>query len=267
MLGTRPDLAFAVSVVSRYSFKPNDSHWQAVKRIFQYIKGTLDLQLTFRGPITAITGYTDADWAGDQDTRRSTSGFVFNLGSGAISWSSKRQPTVALSSCEAEYMGQTQAVKEAVWLKSLLDQLLPPSHADSISSTIANPKLLPAPTGSNALPDTDCAISFPSISSFVASNPYVNFAFSAVVIYCDNQGAIALAKNPESHARSKHIDIQWHYQREKIEDGSVEFKFIPTEQQIADGLTKALTKEKFLIFRRALGLEEYRSPEPLPTLT
>ena len=93
MLGTRPDLAFAVSVVSRYSSKPNDSHWQAVKRIFRYIKGTLDLQLTFRGPLTALTGYTDADWAGDQDTRRSTSGFVFNLGSGAISWSSKRQPT------------------------------------------------------------------------------------------------------------------------------------------------------------------------------
>ena len=88
--------------------------------------------------------------------------------------------------------------------------------------------------------------------------PPTKFSFSAVIIYCDNQGAIALAKNPESHARSKHIDIQWHYQREKIEDGSIEFKFIQTEQQIADGLTKALTKEKFLIFRRALGLEEYR---------
>lgn len=77
----------------------------------------------------------------------------------------------------------------------------------------------------------------------------------AVIIHCDNQGAIALAKNPESHARSKQIDIQWHYQRERIEDGSVEFRYIPTEEQIADGLTKALTKEKFLIFRRALGLE------------
>ena len=192
---------------------------------------------------------------------------MFNLGSGVISWSSKRQPTVALSSCEAEYMGQTQAVKEAVWLKSLLDQLSPPSNADSISSTSANPKLLQAPTESNNLPDTNSAISRPIINSFVASDPYLNFAFSAVVIYCDNQGAITLAKNPESHARSKHIDIQWHYQREKIEDGSVEFKFIPTEQQIADGLTKALTKEKFFIFRRALGLEEYRSSEPLPAAT
>ena len=106
-------------------------------------------------------------------------------------------------------MGQTQATKEAIWLKSLFAQL---------DSSLAE-------------------------------------AVHAVIIHCDNQGAIALAKNPESHARSKHIDIQWHYQRERIEDGSVEFRHIPTEEQIADSLTKALTREKFLIFRRALGLE------------
>ena len=111
MLGTRPDLAFAVSVVSRYSSNPTEAHWSAVKRIFRYIKGTLDIQLTFRGLLSSLTGYTDADWAGDRDTRRSPSGFVFNIGSGAISWSSKRQPTVALSSCEAEYMGQMQSDK------------------------------------------------------------------------------------------------------------------------------------------------------------
>lgn len=132
MLGTRPDLAYAVSVVSRYASRPNNSHWQAVKRILRYIKGTLALELTFKGSLRALEGYTDADWAGDRDTRRSTSGFLFNLGSGAISWSSKSQPTVALSSCEAEYMGQTQAIKEAVWLKSLLDQLNP---EDSTSSS------------------------------------------------------------------------------------------------------------------------------------
>lgn len=174
-----------------------------MKRIFRYIKGTLDLQLTFRGPITAITGYTDANWAGDQDTRRSTSGFIFNLGSRAIRWSSKRQPAVALSGCEAKYMGQTQAVKEAVWLKSLLDRLSPPSHTDSISSTTTNPKLLPTRPESNTLPDTDCAISLPSINSFVASESYLNFVFSAVVICCDNQGAIALAiriQNPTLEA-------------------------------------------------------------------
>ncbi len=90
MLGTRPDIAFAVSVVSRYSSNPNESHWKAVKRIFRYLKQTVNYQLVFRGDLKPLTGYTDADWAGDQDTRRSTSGYVFDVGSGAISWQSKR---------------------------------------------------------------------------------------------------------------------------------------------------------------------------------
>ncbi len=77
----------------------------------------------------------------------------------------------------------------------------------------------------------------------------------AVIIHCDNQGDIAVAKNLESNAQSKHIDTQWHYQRERIEDESVEFRYIPTEEQIADGPSKALIREKFLIFRRILGLE------------
>ena len=230
MLGTRPDLAYAVSVVSRYASNPTDTHWKAVKRIFRYIKGTLPLQLTYKGHLQPLNGYTEADWAGDHHTRRSTSGFVFNVGSGAISWSSKRQPTVALSSCEAEYMGQTQATKEAVWLSSLLDQLSAPQvpgiHSLQTQSTSVALACLPT-----------------------------SFALNAIIIHCDNQGAIALAKNPQAHARSKHIDIQWHYQREKIEDKSVEFRYVPTEEQVVDGLTKALPKDKFVVFRKALGLE------------
>ena len=131
----------------------------------------MNLQLTFRGSLTALTGYTDANWAGNQDTRRSISGFVFNLGSGAISWSSKRQPTVALSSCKAKYMGQTQAVKEAVWLKSLFDQLSPPSNIDSNSSIQIDSNHLPTSTVSGILPNTNSAVSLPNINSFIASNP------------------------------------------------------------------------------------------------
>ena len=234
ILGTRPDLAYAVSVVSRYASRPNNSHWQAVKRIFRYIKGTLDLELIFKGPLESLAGYTDADWAEDLDTRRSTSGFLFNLGSGAISWSSKRQLTVALSSCETEYMSQTQAIKEAVRLKSLLDQLNPEDSIDSPPRH--NSQTTPLP-----LTDTSA------------------YALKATIIYCDNQGAVALAKNPKSHARSKHIDIQWHYQRKKVADSSVTLKYVPTSEQIADGLTKPLIKEKFPIFQKALGLEAYPS--------
>ncbi len=234
ILETRPDLAYAVFVVSRYAFRPNNSHWQAVKRIFRYIKGTLNLELIFKGPLESLAGYTDADWAGDLDTRRSTSGFLFNLGSGAISCSSKRQPTVTLSICETEYMGQTQAIEEALWLKSLLDQLNPEDSIDSPPRDDSQKTPLP-------LTDTSA------------------YALKATIIYCDNQGAVALAKNPKSHARSKHIDIQWHYQRKKIADSFVTLKYVPTSEQIADGLTKPLTKEKILIFRKALGLEAYPS--------
>ena len=120
MLGTRPDTAFAVSVVSRYASNPTEDHWKAVVRIFAYLNKTRNLQLVFRGAIQPLTGYSDADWAGDRDTRRSTGGYKFDIGSGAFSWSSKRQPTIALSSCEAGYMAETQATKEAICLQKLL---------------------------------------------------------------------------------------------------------------------------------------------------
>jgi hypothetical protein len=120
MLGTRPDIAFAVSLVSRFASNPDKSHMKAVLQILSYLRGTLDLQLVFQGEIQALRGFTDSSWADDLKTRRSTSGFVFNIGSSAISWSSKRQPTIALSTCEAEYMAQTVATKEAIWLRQLL---------------------------------------------------------------------------------------------------------------------------------------------------
>lgn len=209
MLGTRPDIAYAVSVVSRFSANPTTDHWLAVQRILRYLRGTLDLELAFSGDLRPLVGYSDADWAGDISTRRSTSGYVFSIGTGPISWSSKRQSTVSLSTCEAEYIGQTQATKEAVWLRNLLAEL-----------TYMNERDIPT-----------------------------------TIIYGDNQGAIALAKNPKFHGRSKHIDIQHHYVREKVEDRTVGLKYIETSKQIADGLTKPLSKVPFLQFRKALGLQ------------
>jgi hypothetical protein len=208
MLGTRPDLAFAVSVVSRFSSNPDKTHMRAVERILRYLHDTADMGLVFRGTLQPLTGYTDSDWAGDPDTRRLTSGYVFSLGSAAISWSSKRQPTVSLSTCEAEYIGQTNATKEAIWLQGFLKQIDP-----------GDPGL------------------------------------GATIIYGDNQGAITLAKNDQFHGRVKHIDIQHHFVREKLAEGRIDLRYVPTSEQVADGLTKALCRDKFVVFRKAVGVE------------
>src|SRR6188768_2842720 len=112
MLATRPDIAFAVEALSKFSSNPGRIHWDQAIHILRYLGGTKDTGLTFRGDAdedmsTLIIGYTDSDWAGDVDTRRSTSGYVFKMCGAAISWSSKLQSTPALSSTEAEYMACT----------------------------------------------------------------------------------------------------------------------------------------------------------------
>ena len=111
MLGTRPDIAFAVSQVSRFSANPTDAHWTVVQRIFRYLKKQPNLGLVYR--TEGLLGYTDANWARDNN-RKSTGGYLYKLGSTAISWSSKRQNTIALSSCEAEYIAALEAAKEAL---------------------------------------------------------------------------------------------------------------------------------------------------------
>jgi hypothetical protein len=95
-----------------------------VKRIPLYLRGTIDLQLTFRGELTDLVGYSDSDWGGDPVTHRSTAGFVFNIGTGAIIWFSKRQPTIALLTCEAKYLAQTQGAKEAIWLRRVVSKVM-----------------------------------------------------------------------------------------------------------------------------------------------
>src|SRR4051812_27412725 len=123
MTGTRPDIAYAVGAVSAYNSNPGEAHWKAVKRIIRYLKGTRDLELEYRHDGKAIEGFSDADWGGNLDDRRSTTGYVFMLYGGAVTWNSKRQPTVALSTTEAEYMALGQTTKESTWLKNLLAEI------------------------------------------------------------------------------------------------------------------------------------------------
>jgi len=210
MIGTRPDLAAAVGVISRHLDNPTEEHVKAVKRIFRYLKGTTDYCLTYtKSTSLTLTGYVDADWGGCLDTRKSTHGYVFLFNNSAITWKSKLQSVVALSSTEAEYMGACFASKECVWLRYLLAEL-------GVEQT--------EPT----------------------------------LILTDNQSSIKLMENPVHHDRTKHIDIQYHFTRELLVNGKVDFKFVETEKQVADFLTKGMTKEKQEFCSLACGLIQTR---------
>ncbi len=178
---TRPDLSYAVGVVSQFMQTPRKPHLDVVRHILRYIKHTLHCGIFYESKSQLqIHGYMDADWAGNVSDRRSTSGFFFSFGSGAVSWSSKKQPTIALSSTEAEYKGTTIATCEAIWLQKLLLDL---------------GLLLDAP----------------------------------IVIYCDNMSSILLANNPVYHARTKHIEVPYHFIREKILAKKIDLIHVSTE--------------------------------------
>lgn len=203
---SRPDISYAVGVASRYMSTPKKPHLDAIRRILRYVKGTLNYGILYKKTKKCqVIGYCDADYAGDCDTRRSTTGYLFSLGSGAITWCSKRQPTVALSSTEAEYRSAAAAAQESTWLKQLMEDL----HQ--------TPK-------------------------------------DQVWIFCDNLSTIRLAENPVFHARTKHIEVHYHYIREKVLKGEIEMVPTKTENQTADILTKSLNKSKFEKFREALGM-------------
>lgn len=204
MIGTRPDIAYAVSAVSQYSTNSGPSHWTAVRRIFRYLSGTKTVGLVYGGG--NCCGYTDADWGGSED-RKSIGGYVFMINSGAVSWGSRKQSSVALSSTEAEYMSLTQGVKESLWLGELLWDLGATQYREEIRR-----------------------------------------------IECDNQGAIALTRNPAYHARTKHIDIQYHFIRHHVESGTIQLTYCPTHEMTADIFTKPVPRPQFEKHFFGLGL-------------
>jgi hypothetical protein len=203
---SRPDAAFAVGILSQFIQNPGQAHWEGVKRVINYLGSTKDLWLTFGGKNASVEGFCDADW-GSQKHRHSISGFSFHFGQGAVSWSSKKQNIVSLSSTEAEYVAQTHAAKEAIWLRRFISEM---SGGDEKPLTIS----------------------------------------------CDNQGAIALAKDNKFHARTKHIDLRYHFIREAVEDGNINVKYVPTDDNVADIFTKALPRPKFERMVKLLGLIE-----------
>eukprot|EP00253_Pinus_taeda_P017693 PITA_17693 len=154
-----------------------------------------------------LVGFTDSDWAGDPDDRKSTAGYVFTLGSGPITWACKKQAAISLSSAEAEYRGAVEASKEALWLRQILSEL-----------------------------------------GFEQQHP--------TTLWCDNQSAIQLCKDPVQHQRSKHIELHMHFIRKLIHDHVLEVQYCSTDDQVADIFTKALTEAKFTKLRYMLGVQE-----------
>jgi hypothetical protein len=121
---TRPDISAAVGVLSQFMSNPTSVHWTGVKRVLRYLRGTTNYGLVYDGTSNSeLVGFSDADWAGDVNTRRSTSGYAFQLGKATITWSSRRQATVAKSSTEAEYVALSAAASECIWLRRLVSNL------------------------------------------------------------------------------------------------------------------------------------------------
>lgn len=129
---TRPDLAFLVSRLGQYMTDPRLGHWRAAKRALRYLRGTMHLGLEYGSDVeehkasyggAGLVGYADSDYAGDSETRRSTMGYVYCLNGAAASWSSKRARTIAVSSTKAEYVALSNASKQAVWMKRLINDL------------------------------------------------------------------------------------------------------------------------------------------------
>jgi histone deacetylase 1/2 len=205
---TRPDLSYVVNKVCQYLHEPRTPHWAAVKRILRYVRYTIDcgLQL-WPSSSTLLSAFSDADWAGSMDDRRSTGGYAIFYGGNLIAWSARKQSTVSRSSTESEYKALGDATAELVWVQSLLKELG--------LSQIQPP-----------------------------------------VLWCDNIDATYLSSNPVFHARTKHIEVDFHFVRERVARKQLQIRFISSKDQVADIFTKPLPLPLFVHCRRNLNLSQ-----------
>jgi hypothetical protein len=206
----RPDIMFVVGVASRYMESLRTSHWKAAKRILRYVRGSVDLGLHYlKTNNFKLIGYSDSDWYGDIDDRKSISGFTFYVGDKVFTWLSKKKAIVTLLTCEVEYVAVSLCVNHVIWLRNLLYDLKLPQ-------------------------------------------------LEATEIRVDNKSAIELTKNPVHHERSKHIDVRYHSIREHIKEKEVRVTHVPSNDQVVDIFTKALSRPLVKNCRRKLRMMNTR---------
>nr|XP_016495881.1 PREDICTED: uncharacterized mitochondrial protein AtMg00810-like [Nicotiana tabacum] len=189
---TRPDICYAIHVLSQFMHCPKKSHMEAAIRVVRYIKGASGLGLLMSSKQSPkLTAFCDADWASCPVSRRSVTGYVMKLGNSLVSWKSKKQCTISRSSIEAEYKSMAARVVEISWLTRLCKEL-------------------------------GAEVELP------------------VELHCDSKAAIQIAANPIFHERTKHIDIDLHFIRERIQQGIVKTKYVMSKDQEEDLFPKAL---------------------------
>lgn len=233
MLGTRPDIAFAISHLSQFCANPSVMHWQAVKRLLRYLQGTASHILWLNGtaanpePDYDIYGFCDADWAADAVDRKSCGAYLYFYRGCLVSWASKKQTFVATSTMEAEYVSASNASKEGLWLREMVSEIRD-------LTGLAKKELKSPQTAAESFAE--------QVIRQCTDDAPTDLADAPVMLFVDNQAAIKVAQNPEDHARSKHIHISYHFVRQRVALGQIRLQHVSTKDMVADYLTKPLPK-------------------------
>ncbi|KAL0342471.1 UNVERIFIED_CONTAM: Retrovirus-related Pol polyprotein from transposon TNT 1-94 [Sesamum calycinum] len=205
---TRPDIAYAVNKLSRFTSNPSKDHWKGLIRVLRYLKYTSNYGLHYTRYPAVLEGYSDANWISDSKDTKSTSGYVFTIGGGAVSWKSSKQTCIARSTMESEFIALDKAGEEAEWLRNFLEDI---------------------PCWTKPVP--------------------------AIMVHCDSQSAIGRAQSSMYNGKSRHIRRRHNTIRQLISSGIISIDYIKSKDNLADPLTKGLSRDQVYCLSRGMGLK------------